>query len=131
MTDVTKRNKANKRKGADFETDVEAYFLGKGIPAMRMVKRGKDDQGDVLLRADRLAVVVECKNEKTINLSGYVTEATTEAMNWEAANVHAPDAPAKVIGVAAIKRRNHGVSKTYIVMEADEFAEILIHLREG
>lgn len=130
MTDLTARSRANKRKGAAFEIDLENFFNQALIRAIRLVKRGKDDEGDLMLRIGNIVFIIEAKNEKSINLAGYMDEATKEALNWEARHVHDPDAPEHVIGVAAVKRRNKGIHKTYIVMEADDFASIL-HLLKG
>ena len=129
MTDQSKRAKANKRKGAAFEIDLESFFSGLLLKVMRLVRRGKDDEGDVLLRAADVAFVIEAKNEKAMNLSGYMAEAKAEALNCESRHVHDPDAPALVIGVAAVKRRMQPISKTYIVMEADDFAALCLHLQ--
>lgn len=125
MTDLTARSRANKRKGAQFEVDLENFFVGLLIKAVRLVKRGKDDEGDLMIRVGPVVFIVEAKNEKAINLAGYMDEATTEALRWEARHVHDPDAPEHVIGVAAVKRRNKGIHKTYIVVEADDFASIV------
>jgi hypothetical protein len=125
MTDLTARSRANKRKGAQFEVGLENFFNQALIKATRLVKRGKDDEGDLMLRIGPTVIIVEAKNEKSINLSGYLDEATTEALNYESRHVHDPDAPETVIGVAAVKRRNKGIHKTYVVMEADDFASIL------
>lgn len=130
MSDLTARSRANKRKGAAFEVDLENFFTSLMLKIIRLVKRGKDDEGDLMLRIGNIVFIIEAKNEKTINLAGYMDEATKEALNWEARHVHDPDAPEHVIGVAAVKRRNKGIHKTYIVMEADDFASIL-HLLKG
>lgn len=127
--DATKRSRANKRKGATFETDLETFFLRKLLSAVRLVRRGKNDEGDLLIRVHDLAVIIEAKNQKSIDLAGYMKEATEEAMRWESAHVHDPNAPQLVVGVAAIKRRNSPLHKTYIAMEADDFAAILLHLQ--
>lgn len=129
MTDATARSRANKRKGATFEIDLESFFLAKLLKAVRLVRRGKNDQGDLLIQVHDLAVIVEAKNEKSIDLAGYMKEATEEALRWESAHVHDPEAPKLVVGVAAIKRRNSPLHKTYITMEADDFAAILLHLQ--
>jgi len=129
MSELTVRSRANKRKGAQFEVDLENFFTRLLIKAVRLVKRGKDDEGDLMIRVGPIVFIVEAKNEKSINLSGYMDEATQEALRWAARHVHDPDAPGHVIGVAAVKRRNKGIHKTYIVMEADDYAALLLHLQ--
>lgn len=129
MTDASSRARANKRKGAAFEIDLEQFFRDRYLHATRLVRRGKDDEGDLLIRVKDLALILEAKNEKSIDLAGYMREATEEAMRWEAKHVHEPTPAAVVIGAAAVKRRNNPISKTYIVMEADDLAALLQHLQ--
>lgn len=129
MTDASKRVRANKRKGAAFEIDLEGFFRGKYLNTTRLVRRGKDDEGDLLIRVHDLAVIVEAKNEKSIDLSGYMQEATSEALRWEAKHVHEPMPADLVIGAAVVKRRMNPVSKSYVVMEVDDFAALLLHLQ--
>lgn len=128
MTDTSSRNKANKRKGAGFEIDLVQYLRDQGLDAERLTKTGRDDEGDAVIKVPDLAVVVEAKNEKTISLSRYVTEAHTEACNW--VNHRSPAVPALVLPVAVVKRRQNPISKSYVVMEADYFARLLIHLQQ-
>lgn len=130
MTTASEKARANKRKGAGFEIDLESFFRQRYLQIMRLVRRGKDDQGDLLIRVKDLAVIIEAKNEKSIDLAGYMREATEEALRWEAAHVHEPMPAALVLGAAAVKRRNNPISKSYIVMEADDFAELLLHLQK-
>ena len=69
MTEASSRAKANKRKGAAFEIDIVQFLRDKFLHAERLTKAGKDDEGDVVVRVKDLAVVLECKNEKSIDLS--------------------------------------------------------------
>jgi len=128
--DASSRAKSNKRKGAAFEIDLEQFFREKFLNTTRLVRRGKDDEGDLLIRVHDLAVIVEAKNEKSISLGTYMQEATSEALRWEAKHVHEPTPADLVIGVAAVKRRMNSTSKSYIVMEADDFAALLLHLQK-
>ncbi len=130
MTDASSRAKANKRKGAAFEIDLEQFFREKFLNTTRLVRRGKDDEGDLLIRVHDLAVILEAKNEKAMNLAGYMAEATSEALRWEAKHVHEPTPADLVIGAAVVKRRMNPVSKSYVVMEADDFAALLLHLQK-
>ena len=130
MTDASARARASKRKGAQFEVDLENFFRSRFLQSTRLVRRGKDDEGDLLVRVKDLALILEAKNEKSIDLAGYMREATEEALRWESKHVHEPMPAALVVGAAAVKRRNNPISKTYIVMEADDLAEILLHLQK-
>lgn len=128
--DASSKARAAKRKGAQFEVDLEGFLRERYLHATRLVRRGKDDEGDVLIRVHDLAVILEAKNEKAIDLAGYMKEATGEALRWESKHVHEPRPAALVIGAAAVKRRMQPVSKSYIVMEADDFAALLLHLQK-
>lgn len=130
MTDASSKARASKRKGAQFEVDIESFFRGKYLNTNRLVRRGKDDEGDVLIRVHDLAVILEAKNEKAIDLAGYMREATEEALRWEAKHVHEPTPADLVVGAAVVKRRNNPVSKSYVVTEADDFAALLLHLQK-
>ena len=130
MTDASSKARAAKRKGAQFEVDLEQFLREKFLHATRLVRRGKDDEGDILIRVHDLAVILEAKNEKAIDLAGYMKEATDEALRWEAKHVHEPMPADLVLGVAAVKRRMQPISKSYIVMEAEDFAQLLIHLQK-
>lgn len=130
MADLSKRNKANKRKGAGFEIDVHTY-LAPLIPCDRLNKTGREDEGDIVVKAGDISIVLECKNEKTITLSQYVQEANTEAINYEAHRVHAADRPEQVYGAAVVKRRNSSISDSYVVMDLGEYIDLIIRLSEG
>lgn len=129
MTDLSARNRRNKTKGSQYETDLVNFFRTKYLNTERLTKKGKDDEGDIVIKVKDLALILEAKNEKAMNLSGYMAEATSEAIRWEAARIHEPNPMSLVIGAAAVKRRSHSIAKTYIVMEADDLAALLLHLQ--
>lgn len=131
VTDLSKRNKANKRRGAGFEIDMHEY-LAKIFPTERLTKKGREDEGDLVLRiTSDTALIVECKNEAAITLSSYVQEAKVEALNYQAHRVHDVNYPEHAIGVAIVKRRNSGIDKSYAVMEVSELVELILCLRGG
>lgn len=129
MSDASSRARAAKRKGASFEIDLEAFYRHVKVAVTRLVKRGIHDNGDLAVRGGPVVFVVECKNEKRMDLAGAVAEAKAEALRYEALHVHDPDAPALVIPVAAIKAPRKNISQTYIVMEAEDHAELCLHLQ--
>lgn len=96
---MTNRNGA---KGSAFErliADCLALWVDERID--RRVKTGAKDKGDIanlrLGGVPRGRIVVECKNVKTMNLSGWVDEADIERGNDDA-----------LLGVVIHKRRGHG-----------------------
>ena len=102
----------NGRKGSAFETAVVNYLVENGFPyCERRVKRGAKDAGDI---AGIPSFMGECKNEKQINLAGYMDEVAEQK-----ANAHA------VVGAAIIKRRGKNVEESYVVMPLKDYVELL------
>lgn len=102
----------NGRKGSAFETAVVAYLVENGFPyAERRVKRGMNDAGDI---SGIPGFMGECKNEKRIDLAGYMKEVAAQKANARAQ-----------VGAAIIKRRNHGVERSYVCMELKDFLDLL------
>lgn len=97
----------SKRKGSDFEIKLEAYLQSCMLPAKRQPARGKLDEGDIHLGD---LWVIEAKAEKSINLPGYLAELEVEMANAE-----------RPYGVVVVKRRNHQIGRSYVVMELDRF----------
>lgn len=86
----------NGRKGSSFERVIADYLRDNWDDRIdRRVKTGAKDKGDIAnFRIGRHRLVIECKNVKAMNLSGWVGEAQEEALNDDA-----------VAGVAVHKRR--------------------------
>jgi Holliday junction resolvase len=97
---VTTKSKA---KGSQFERDVVAYLKSKGWRVSRAYGAGAQrDVGDVY---GLWRTVVECKNEKRIDLGGYMKELQVEMANAEAE-----------LGAVIVKRRNKPTADAYVVM---------------
>lgn len=102
----------NKRKGSSFEQQGVDHFRANGFPyAERRVQGGSNDRGDL---GGVPGVMVEFKNHKTMDLAGWMDEVRAEK-----ANAHAQ------IGVAIVKRRNQPIGRAYVVMEFDEFLNLI------
>lgn len=104
----------SKRTGSKWARDWCA-FIAEVVPGVeRRVDGGRLDRGDVAGLADW---AIEAKARKELDLAGALTEAETERRNagarWCA---------------AAIKRRNHTVATSYVVLPAWVFREILVEL---
>ena len=128
MTDLSARNKRNKAKGSAFEVDARDYLRGREFTVDRLARTGRNDEGDLAVRLGDLAIVVECKNTRALDLSGFMREATIEALNYQAHRVHASNYPELAVGVSAIKRRNSSIEKTYLCIELGDFCDLLLHL---
>lgn len=124
MTDsLSKRNKSNKRKGAQYETDLIAYFREQGFESDRLRLSGKQDEGDIAVRlGDGITLVGEAKNTAKHDLARFVGESETEASNY--AN-HRDREVSTAIPVVLMKRRNNPINKSYVVMSLDTLLRII------
>jgi FAD/FMN-containing dehydrogenase len=127
MSDIAARNRRNKRKGAGWEIDLEQYYIGQGLAAERLVRRGKDDEGDLVIMAHDLAVVLEAKAEKTYRLTEYSREARAEAQRWK--DRHTVTAPAFVLGAFDVKIPRLSVGEGIVGITNEDFARLLIYLQ--
>ena len=108
------------RKGATFE-EMGARFFARVLGDDRIerrVKHGSKDRGDIAgLRIRGLKAVVECKNCKKMDLSGWIEEAEEERANDDAE-----------FGIVLHKRRGFGEKNfggNYVTMTAETFAAIV------
>lgn len=125
MTDLSRRNKANKRKGSQWQSDLETFLRAEGHDIEQLHLQGAEDEGDHVVRGRATLplppafLVVEAKNEKSIDLAGYVREMEDEVANFRKHRPHLH--PAEVDGVVIIKRRNHGIRKAYVVTTLERY----------
>lgn len=131
MSDLSSRNKANKRKGARWATELRDYFRSLGITCDILHLTGREDEGDiVLLFSDLdLAIIIEAKNTRALTASEFLEEARREGLHYEAHRVHDPNTPKHVTPVFAWKRRQRNVAEGLIGMEVQELAALLHHLQ--
>lgn len=118
----SKTSRANKRKGADFESGIVSWLRGFGYNAARLARRGSRDEGDVAIDLGDYVIVIEAKNAKTITLSQWVDESEVEAGNY--AEARGLD-PRRVIPVVVVKRRMKGVDQSYAVVTLDTLTRII------
>ena len=72
-----------KNKGSLYERSIVAFLRECGFRVDRTRAGWADDRGDVhgISNADGRPFVVECKNHRTTNLAGWVSELRTECAN--------------------------------------------------
>ena len=106
--------RAMKAKGSAFERDVVAVLRDHGHPnAERAYGAGRpDDTGDVD-GLPRFALELKCC--RTIDLAGWMNEATTEAAN----------AGPGVLPVVVAKRRGRPADQSYVVMTLADWAQLV------
>lgn len=106
---VTNRSKA---KGSAWERRLVDFLAVNGFPfAERRVTEGKNDRGDV----SGVPFVIEAKNCRSIDLSGWCDEAAKEARTAGMGNRWAVVFP----------RRSHVTAKAYAVISLELLAELM------
>jgi hypothetical protein len=102
-----------RRKGTSFECAIVAYLKDHGFPfAERAYGAGRpDDKGDIL---GIVGWTIEAKNHKTMDLAGWCSEASAEAINGRS---H--------FWAVIAKRRNRPVDDAYVVISLEQFARLV------
>ena len=109
----------NGRKGAQFETDVMRWLRSAGALCERLVKAGKNDEGDLVAIIAGKQYILELKNRKTISLPEFWREAEIEAENYAKARGLA-EVPLHYI---ILKRRNAGIEKAWVIQDLTQWLE--------
>jgi hypothetical protein len=130
----SKQSRANKRKGASFEIDLEQYFRWKAPvcayqqSVSRIARAGKLDRGDLALQMNSLdgtpvTLIIEAKNAAKFTPSEWVDEAAKEAENYKM-SLNARD-PGLISPVVIAKRRNRPLAKAFVIMELEQFSKLV------
>lgn len=111
-----------KQKGTAFETEVLRHLESKGfLAAHRTATKGGQDTGDIngiVNVHSKRRVVVQCKNQRSFDLSGWLNATGEQASRLGGA-----------VPVLTIKRPRIGPSnsgKHYAVLELDELIQLLL-----
>lgn len=107
----------NGRKGAQFETDVMRWFRSAGALCERLVKAGKNDEGDLVAIIGGKQYILELKNRKTISLPEFWREAEVEAENYAKAR-GLTEVPLHYV---ILKRRNAGIEKAWVIQDLEQW----------
>lgn len=107
----------NGRKGAQFETDVMRWLRSAGAMCERLVKAGKNDEGDLVAIVGGKQYILELKNRKTISLPEFWREAEVEAENYAKAR-GLTDVPLHYV---ILKRRNAGIEKAWVIQDLEQW----------
>lgn len=130
----SKQSRANKRKGASFEIDLEKHFRWE-LPlcvyqrgTTRLARAGKLDRGDISLRLQTkdgydVTLIIEAKNAAKFTPSEWVDEAAKEAENYRI-SLNSRD-PGLITPVVIAKRRNKPLAKAFVIMELDHFSKLV------
>jgi hypothetical protein len=107
----------NGRKGAQFETDVMRWLRSAGALCERLVKAGKNDEGDLVAIIAGKQYILELKNRKTISLPEFWREAGVEAENYAKARGLA-EVPLHYV---ILKRRSAGIEKAWVIQDLQQW----------
>lgn len=107
----------NGRKGAQFETDVMRWLRSAGALCERLVKAGKNDEGDLVAIVGGKQYILELKNRKTISLPEFWREAEVEAENYAKAR-GLTEVPLHYV---ILKRRNAGIEKAWVIQDLEQW----------
>ena len=112
---------ANKRRGSQWERDLEEHLNASGLKARRLPRAGTKDIGDIAIDGKEFDIVVEAKNVRSAwdSMKQYLREADVEACNYEL-RYSKP-----TIGVVATKTRQSGAGEGRIVLTVDQFINLL------
>ena len=112
---------ANKRKGAQFETDVMKWLRQQdGITAERLSKAGANDEGDLVVDSETTGLyILELKNRQKLDLPVFWEEAQVEAENYAKARGLGEVPPAFVI----VQRRQQGIGKSWVIQNLDQWVK--------
>jgi len=107
----------NGRKGAQYETDVMRWLRSAGALCERLVKVGKNDEGDLVAIIAGKQYILELKNRQTLSLPEFWREAEVEAENYAKAR-GLSEVPLHYV---IIKRRNAGIDKSWVVQDLTQW----------
>ena len=110
-----------KSKGTWFETAVVNYLRANGFPRVyRPAPGGALDKGDIhgIMQGLGRKVIIQCKNQKAFNLSGWLNDTVEQALNVGEGTV-----PILVVKRPKVGEKTLG--ETYVVMCLEDFVGIL------
>lgn len=112
---------ANKRKGSQWERDVEDHLNTQGLKARRLPRAGSKDIGDVCVVGANFDIVIETKNVKDAwsQMKGFLREADVESCNYDLKYDR------NTIPVVMTKTRQSGTGEGRVVMTIDTFINLL------
>lgn len=107
----------NGRKGAGWEIAVLKFLRGFGILVERLVKAGKNDEGDLVAMIAGKTYIFELKNWGKPDLPQFWREAQVEAQNYAKARGLEQAPPAYII----LKRRNASVEQAWVICSLESW----------
>ena len=101
----------SKAKGREYEIGLVKYLRSKGYDTERLRLNGAEDEGDIVVKIGGIPYIIEAKNVRQTNLSGWVNEAEVEAANYAAhREIELP------YFFVAHKRKRHPICNSYVTV---------------
>ncbi|QWQ42081.1 hypothetical protein KME66_14485 [Streptomyces sp. YPW6] len=117
MTDLSARNRRNKRKGSQWETDLREGLRGLGFDVESLRLAGTEDEGDMVARIDGRFLLIEAKNAK-FEPATFVREAKAERLNFAK---HRGLDPELVTSLAVVKARGKNWRQAYVLTTLEDY----------
>ncbi|MFF7800273.1 PDDEXK family nuclease [Streptomyces olivaceus] len=115
---IAARNKRNKRKGADWESDLREGLRGEGFDVESLRLAGKEDEGDLVIREDGgKYLVIEAKNAK-FEPGVFLGEAIAERENFAK---HRGLDLEDVESVVVVKRRGKNWRQAFVLTTVEDY----------
>ena len=112
----------NKAKGTSFETLIVRYLRSRSFKkAFRPSLSGKYDSGDLHGSSPpRRQAIIQCKNQKRIDFSGWLNDAVSQAQQEEVGGNALP--------ILVVKRPGVGektLGETYAILRLEDLSSLL------
>lgn len=112
----------NKAKGTAFETLIVKFLRNRGFKkCYRPATKGSYDTGDINgIHSPKRQAVIQCKNHKKFDLSGWLDDVTVQAQQEEVGHNALP--------VLVVKRPGVGeasIGKTYAILTLEDLSSLL------
>lgn len=115
---IAARNRRNKRKGADWESDLRDGLRGEGFDVESLRLAGKEDEGDLVVReGDGKYLVIEAKNAK-FEPGVFLGEAIVERENF--AKHRGLDLD-DVESIVIVKRRGKNWRQAFVLTTVEDY----------
>ena len=122
MTETQKRNRANRRRGKTWESEIRNGLRSAGIDVETLRQTGTKDEGDLVVRRpDGKHVVVEAKNA-AFQPGTFIGEAEVEALHYAEHRPHL--SPDDVTPIVIVKRRGANWKKAYVLTTVEHYFDL-------
>ncbi|MFJ6183786.1 hypothetical protein [Streptomyces sp. NPDC092295] len=115
---IAARNRRNKRKGADWESELRDGLRSEGFDVESLRLAGAEDEGDLVIREDKGSfLVIEAKNAK-FEPGVFLGEAIVERQNFakhRGLDLHS------VESVVVVKRRGKNWRQAFVLTTVEDY----------